>query len=667
MQKKELNTKREIQLSVLGTLIVFISATTIFIQNLNELYFLFLDDESITQRLLLTFVFLMFSYSTLVYLLTRYGHFKRLITTKTSIKDNKMSNNSSPKLAILIPSYNEEIEVIERAILSSALQFYPNKEIVLLLDNPYTTQDNHTKTLTENTNMLIQNIREQFHHNQNKIKEFFDDSKTDEEKILQGYNFLKNWINKTALKFQTDHHVDKLFYEKVFLKLDQDIEAKLDAINKKEFNLDYEKKIILNFFKTEFKIFNRKKYANLSQASNKSMNLNTYIHAMGKRHIEVEINNVFELQETKDDNKGFVINDAKYILVLDADSLILPNYCEIQINFLEKVENSKVAVTQCPYTGYPNSPILLENITNANTDLKYYLHQGFTYFRSSFWVGANSIIRKSSLNDIKKIQKEGSKEFMQYISDRTVIEDTESSMELAAKGWTLHNHQERLAYSQSPHDYGSLIIQRWRWSNGGLILLSTLWELILNSKKDWALCKEVFFRCNFLISIAFNDIATIILLLGAFDIWVNSYLAMSFFICSFFLYSRDLIESGYKQTDLLRLFSFNLMLLPINMAGVFGSIVQIISGKKSPFKRTPKVSSRTPVAPIYYFMQYGLFFVLCYRTIIALNNQDWSLAIAMFLNSLGFAYAIIYFIGIKNTFEDLFKTFTFNKVKALNN
>ena len=49
-----------------------------------------------------------------------------------------------------------------------------------------------------------------------------------------------------------------------------------------------------------------------------------------------------------------------------------------------------------------------------------------------------------------------------FITARTVIEDTGSTVDLVARGWRVHNHPERLAYSATPPDFGSLIVQRRR-------------------------------------------------------------------------------------------------------------------------------------------------------------------------------------------------------------
>ena len=40
-----------------------------------------------------------------------------------------------PSLAVLVPSYKEEERVVSRALLSASLAEYPNKRVVLLIDD----------------------------------------------------------------------------------------------------------------------------------------------------------------------------------------------------------------------------------------------------------------------------------------------------------------------------------------------------------------------------------------------------------------------------------------------------------------------------------------------------------------------------------------------------
>src|SRR5699024_6329649 len=99
------------------------------------------------------------------------------------------------------------------------------------------------------------------------------------------------------------------------------------------------------------------------------------------------------------------------------------------------------------------------------------LHQGYTRFHGTFWVGANAVLRVQALEDIRQPFTERGHRLFRYIQDRTVIEDTESTIDLIRCGWTLWNHPEVLAYSATPSDFGALVIQRRRWACGGLLVL----------------------------------------------------------------------------------------------------------------------------------------------------------------------------------------------------
>lgn len=57
--------------------------------------------------------------------------------------------------------------------------------------------------------------------------------------------------------------------------------------------------------------------------------------------------------------------------------------------------------------------------------------------------------------------------------------------------------------------------------------------------------------------------------------------------------AMDLKYCRYKYTDIIRIYGFNLILLPVNIAGTLKSIQQAITTKKIPFARTPKVKNRT--------------------------------------------------------------------------
>ncbi len=191
-------------------------------------------------------------------------------------------------------------------------------------------------------------------------------------------------------------------------------------------------------FRSEVSSFQRKRYASLSHEPNKAMNLNSYIGLMGGSYREGQTPAGLNLRARRRRRPDLVVPDPDYVLTLDADSVIMPEYCLRLVHLLEREEHREVAVAQSPYSAFPGAATRLERIAGATTDLQHIIHQGMTYNDATFWVGANAILRKRALDDIEEIEYKGEFEIYRYISDRTVIEDTESTIDLrrAAGGST---------------------------------------------------------------------------------------------------------------------------------------------------------------------------------------------------------------------------------------
>src|SRR5437762_4320534 len=178
-------------------------------------------------------------------------------------------------------------------------------------------------------------------------------------------------------------------------------------------------------------------------------------------------------------------SDLDFVLMVDADSLISPDYSLRLSYVLAQPGSERIAVVQTPYSAFPHAPGALERIAGATTDIQYFIHQGFTSYGATFWVGANALVRKAALDDIAESDTERGHPIRRYIQDHTVIEDTESTVDLISRGWKLYNYPERLAFSATPPDFGSLLIQRRRWANGGLLILPKLIRY-LASRASWA-------------------------------------------------------------------------------------------------------------------------------------------------------------------------------------
>ena len=344
--------------------------------------------------------------------------------------------------------------------------------------------------------------------------------------------------------------------------------------------------------------------------------------------------------------------DADYLLTLDADSIIVPDYALRLVHHMSVPGNERVAVAQTPYSTIPAAAGTLEHIAGATTDIQHNIHQGFTAFGGTYWVGANALLRKRALEDIAEIHRERGFPVTRFIQDRTVIEDTESSIDLVTHGWQLYNYPERLAYSATPPDFGSLLIQRRRWANGGLIILPKLLRYLLRGPSRARKAVEGFFRCHYLVSIAGVNVGLLIMLACPFEenlriLWLPLS-AMHYFL----LYARDLAHAGYRHADVFRVYALNLMLIPVNLGGVLKSLRQALTGRKTPFGRTPKVAGRTAAPADYVLAEYGLLgWWLVGATGDAMQGHYAHLAFA--LTNAGFlAYAIYHYIGWRNSVED---------------
>ena len=407
-------------------------------------------------------------------------------------------------------------------------------------------------------------------------------------------------------------------------------------------------------FRAEITWFERKLYASLSHEANKAMNLNSYIGLMG-RSFEPKHTAAGVVLEPAGSSGSISIPDADFLLTLDADSVLLPEYCLRLVHLMLQPENQRMAVAQTPYSAFRGSATRMERLAGATTDLQHIVHQGMSYHDATFWVGANAVIRKRALEDIVEVEYSRGHEIRRYVQDRTVIEDTESSLDLAVHGWWLLNYPERLSYSATPPDFGALAIQRRRWANGGLLILPKLW---LNarertkrgehgSRSQWML------RVNYMASTCWSSLGLLFLLAFPFNSRLLSPLVVIAAAPYFLAMASDLHRCGYKRTDVLRIYGFNLILLPVNLAGVFKSLQQAVSGKKIPFARTPKVSNRTATPLLFAVSPFVIIGYSIWTFVRDYHVHNWGNAAFAALNTVAATYAVFAFMGLRNTLVDI--------------
>jgi cellulose synthase/poly-beta-1,6-N-acetylglucosamine synthase-like glycosyltransferase len=621
---------------------------------------------------LFLFLILCLVYGGILYQLTRLAYMKRVRNhAQTRLEDIEESfDEKEKKLTILVPSYKEEKRVVTMTLMSAALQTSPNRRIVLLIDDPSKSNhkedaDNLTqmRALVVKLNVLFQKAHSQFEQPyKSYIQRVQDQSfalETEIRILADLYQKAALWHQDQAQLFNAGDHTEQFFVREILGKRYEKLRVRrkavlaISAAHDSQPLITHHYKILNALFSVEITSFERKRYENLSHAPNKAMNLNSYIGLIGKSFKERREGALLFL-EYDSGASDFAVPDTDYIITLDADSLILPDYALLLMHHAEQPANDKTAVFQTPYSAFPGAAYgKLEYTAGATTDIQYLIHQGFTAYNATFWVGANALLRKEALLDIEETDIERGYPIRRFIQDRTVIEDTESSVDLIEKGWKLYNYPARLSYSATPPDFGSLIIQRQRWANGGLIILPKLFRYFLSGKKTTGKAFEAFMRIHYLFSIAAVNLALVFLLTFPLAEKVPVYWMPFTALFYFINYTRDLKMTGYKTSDIFRVYALNILLVPVNLAGVFKSVQQAWNKKKIPFVRTPKVNGRVSTPPIYLVAVYLLTFHWMGMAGYDLINGHKLHAFFAGLNGFFMLYSIVNFIGVQNSLDDL--------------
>jgi len=607
------------------------------------------------------------AYGSVVYLLARLGWLRRLARHRPAPRreiDAVVFDGTAEPLAVLVPAYREDVAVVRQTLLSAALQDYPARRVVLLLDDPPASADATTRALRE-LPLTIEQMLQPMARRLRLARDGFEarrsngelDEAEERRQLGSWFEQAARWFSEQAQGERVDDHTGRHFVDTTFRAREAELRrmsvslrhAPVRALDADGYARAYRKLVAV--FDVAVDVFERKRFANLPHEPNKAMNLNAYLALMGGGFtVRESTQGCFLI--TADDDADLVVPDATWVLTLDADSLLVHDYASRLVQQLSQPGMDRVAVIQTPYSAVPGAPGLLERVAGATTDIMHHVHQGMTAYDATYWVGANALLRKRALEDIATYARERGHRVARFIQDRTVIEDTESSIDLVARGWSLYNYPERLAFSATPPDYGALLVQRRRWANGGLIILPKLVRHILATghPRHWL---PALMRVHYLVSIACVNIALIVLTTVPFAEALANPLLPLLCIPYFALYARDLRLAGYRVRDLGHVYALNVLLTPVNLGGVAKSIQQGLTGRRIPFGRTPKVASRTPAPPLYLLAT--LILIALWTTGAAFDYaaSRWSHAALAGANAAVLAYALSRFIGWRCCIADL--------------
>ncbi|HWM73357.1 MAG TPA: glycosyltransferase family 2 protein [Nocardioides sp.] len=619
----------------------------------------------------------MLTFSALMYLVARQGallRFRDHQRVPRGLLDRHFTESSDP-LTVLIPSYAEEPDVVRITMWGAALQEYPDLRVVLLIDDPPNPASPEERAKLDATRALAEEIQDALREPSSRAERAYAEARRELElgpsdattvrRLADAYREAAEWLEATAAREPVLDHVAEFFADQVLMGLASELRLSLlalegafeqQAVVPKDRVLELHRRLAW-IFRARLTYFERKRYASLSQESNKAMNINAYLGLMGAtwRPAESVEGVVLERVSGELGPGDLVVQDSAYVLTLDADSQLLRDYCLRLVYYLEQPENERVAIVQTPYSSFRGAPTRIERIAGATTDLQHILHQGMTHHGATFWVGANAVIRKRALEDIVEVETIAGHEVRTYIQDRTVIEDTESSIDISDAGWRLVNYPERLSYSATPPDYGSLVVQRRRWANGGLLILPKFWVQVRNRRRGSRRVGlgEFTLRVNYMASIAWATFGLLFLLFYPYDSRLLSPLVVGAALPYFLAMGSDLRSCGHRFLDIFRIYGFNLVLLPVNLAGVLKSMQQALSGEKIPFARTPKVRNRTAAPGLHVLVPYLIVVFSILTAWRDYHQENWgNFAFAVF-NAVLAAAAIRAYIGVTNSVVDM--------------
>ncbi|GAA0479168.1 hypothetical protein Ade02nite_40040 [Paractinoplanes deccanensis] len=616
--------------------------------------------------------------SAIAYLITRIGYFYRVRGHQRAprIMLDEFIGGKTPSVTVLVPSYQEDERTNRTTLLSAALQEYPGLRVTLLIDDPRAPKTRAARDMLLAARALPGKIEAElkvpYHRVSNAFASFDEQVRyrggylvvvEDMRRLADEYRFASDWLLDLGAEQEMVDHTDTFFVEHILQPLAVELGQISAALHKgadeqvalplARMNQLYKR--LLAIFDVQITSFERKKYVSLSHEPNKAMNLNSYIGLMGGAYQEISTPMGTALVTAGPNRADLVVPNPDYVLTLDADSVLLPEYALRLVHLLEQGAYAQHAVAQTPYSAYPGSATRIERISGATTDVQYIVHQGMTHYGATFWVGANAVLRKKALDEICEVSYEGDWEIKRYIQDRTVIEDTESTIDLGVRGWSLHNYPERLAYSATPPDFGSLCIQRQRWANGGLLILSRLKDQFRakTKREDKNRFGEYFLRVNYMASIFWSSVCLVVMLAYPFNNELLNPILLLVSVPYFLMMAADLKHLGYKRSDMLRIYGFNLILLPVNLSGSIASLLQLLTGEKSAFKRTPKVRNRTTAATSYLILPLALIVLCVYTVWRDVELHQWNNLVFAGLNLILSLYAMIAFVGLGNTVVDL--------------
>jgi cellulose synthase/poly-beta-1,6-N-acetylglucosamine synthase-like glycosyltransferase len=567
------------------------------------------------------------------------------------------------ELVVLVPAYCEPVDVLRLTLISAALVEHPKHTVTLLIDSPPDPADEAAALELAATRRLVDEIDSLFRAQERRYAAELSAfcrrcdrnrfaARVEGRHIAALYRRAAQWLDEQTPAFETGGHVAALFVERILREPAGKHRARAREIASQcraETELSqadalHEYRRLAGLFSAGISSFERKRYVNLSHVSNKASNLNSYLGLLGKNLSEVVRPDGVHLEESTLETAALRMPDPEYLIICDADSLLLADYALKLLDVMERAGGERIGVAQVHAISIPNSPGRLQRIAGAQMDAHRVFVHGSSRDGAAFWQGDNAMIRRAALEEISEVTSERGFPIKRCIRDRTIIEDTETTIDFLAHGWEVFvlPDPEILAYVGAPGDFGSLLMQRRRWAGGGLMNVPKMLRYLLAAPDRARRIPEAFLRLHYLGAAAVNLGLLVLPILamvkapaGGWWLW-----ALAPF---YLLYARDLRHLGHNWTDVLRVQALNMLLTTVNIEGAVRALQWHCGGRRQVFPRTPKSGKRTPPPPIYIAAAVFLPLFFAFVTLWDASHSLTGYAVLGLVNTMLLGYALLRF------------------------
>ena len=315
--------------------------------------------------------------SSLAYLLSRLGFFYRTRSHHRASRAvlERFYDIATPTLTTIIPSYQEEAPVIRNTLLSAALQEYPSKRIVLLVDDPPTPRTEQARELLRAARALPGEIEQLLAAPGRRFARALDNFEAEFDcgarpgfpvmvDLIQNYDAAVGWLENLAVQQEIADHADVSSPTRWCCGCPSRCARspwrcasrwpKVSCSSPSQLRRLYRR--LSWTFSAEVTSFERKRFVSLSHEPNKAMNLNSYIGLMGGTYRYAQTPTGLALVPASPERSDLIVPDSDYVVTLDADSVLLPEYCLRLVHLLEQGEHRQTAIAQTPYSSFPGRP-----------------------------------------------------------------------------------------------------------------------------------------------------------------------------------------------------------------------------------------------------------------------------------------------------------------------